>query len=49
MFLNALNKNIIDLIVANLLENFVNQNKKLKDGSSDDLEKEKASDCKVIL
>lgn len=30
MFLNALNKNIIDLIVANLLENFVTQSKKLK-------------------
>ena len=43
-FMNALNKNIMDLIVANLLENFIKQSKKLeKDGSKEgdkDLEKD---------
>lgn len=29
-FMNALNKNIMDLIVANLLENFIKQSKKIK-------------------
>lgn len=40
-FMNALNKNIMDLIVANLLENFIKQSKKLeKDGSKEGLEKD---------
>ena len=49
MFLNALNKNIIDLIVANLLENFINQSKKLKTKDKDDEEEDKSlqkdNDC----
>jgi len=46
LFLNALNKNIIDLIVANLLENFINQNKKLNTKESKESKESKEDELK---